>query len=196
MSNNDKLVADIVNILPQLQCKKCKYQDCKSYAEAVIFDKEDVNKCEPGGLSVIKNINKIKTNEKLIQKNKIENFAIANIDVEECIGCTICIKVCPVDAIIGARHQQHYIINNQCNGCELCISECPVDCMDMRKNSDNSSWVWPSEQSKYSKYLYYSKLERIENTKINIKNSNKIKSYVKDALIREQRGNQLIKEYE
>ena len=62
------------------------------------------------------------------------NYKIAHIHVEHCIGCTICIKVCPVDAILGAKLTQHHIISEYCNGCELCINECPTECMTMIDN--------------------------------------------------------------
>ena len=136
MNNKEKIKARILNALPQLQCKKCTYKDCESYANAIIFDNEKLNKCEPGSSHTEKQISNIlNKNIKLIESNEIKDFPIAKIKVEECIGCTICIKVCPVDAIIGARHKQHFIIDDQCNGCELCITECPVDCMEMIPNA-------------------------------------------------------------
>ena len=48
-----------------------------------------------------------------------------------CIGCTLCIQACPVDAIVGAAKQMHTVISNECTGCELCLPPCPVDCIAM-----------------------------------------------------------------
>ena len=58
--------------------------------------------------------------------------AIAVIDEVRCIGCTLCIAVCPVDAIVGATKLMHTVIAEACTGCELCIAPCPVDCITMR----------------------------------------------------------------
>ena len=123
--------------------------------------------------------------------------------MEECIGCTICIKVCPVDAIIGARHQKHYILNEQCNGCELCISQCPVDCMEMKPYKDNKDWVWPSIQADTSKAYYNNKNIRLmkikEAKKIARESTNKshqIKTYIQDVVSREKSKNNKVKEYE
>lgn len=56
---------------------------------------------------------------------------VAKIVEEECIGCVLCIKVCPVDAIVGAAKKMHTVITDQCTGCELCIAPCPMDCIKM-----------------------------------------------------------------
>lgn len=58
-------------------------------------------------------------------------FHIAKIREDECIGCTKCLKACPVDAIFGALNQMHVVIREECIGCELCIEPCPVDCIDL-----------------------------------------------------------------
>ena len=183
----------ILEVLPQLQCRKCTYNDCKSYAEAVVNDGENINKCEPGSDQTQFEISKILNNSNTgLNKSKIENYKIAKIDFDECIGCTICIKVCPVDAIIGARRQQHYIIDDQCNGCELCIEQCPVNCMSMIDNPKNESWQWPSPQSEISRANYNNKLERInklKQEKISLSKTynddKKIKDYLKQAIKRE-----------
>ena len=56
---------------------------------------------------------------------------VAVIDEALCIGCTLCIQACPVDAILGAAKQMHTVLRRDCTGCELCIPPCPVDCIDM-----------------------------------------------------------------
>jgi len=162
-----------------------------------------LNKCEPGGTHTENQLKNILKNNDPIKENRIKNYQIAEIRVEECIGCTICIKVCPVDAIIGARHQKHYILNDQCNGCELCISQCPVDCMEMQQPGDNKDWVWPSIQADTSQAYYNNKnmrLRKIKETKKmareNTNKSHKIKTYIQGVVSRKKSKNNKIKEYE
>ena len=56
---------------------------------------------------------------------------VAIIDEQTCIGCTLCIQACPVDAIVGAAKQMHTIVASLCTGCELCVKPCPVECITM-----------------------------------------------------------------
>tara|TARA_B110000008_G_scaffold189447_1_gene188224 strand:+ start:239 stop:832 length:594 start_codon:yes stop_codon:yes gene_type:complete len=165
MKNQKEIILKIIDALPQLQCKKCTYDDCKSYANAIVNNDEEINKCEPGSSFTELQLKNILDGVDKIEKNDIKAYKIASIDLDECIGCTICIKVCPVDAIIGARHQKHFIIDNICNGCELCIKQCPVDCMEMIINDEKLPWEWPSKQADLSKDSYYSKVSRNIRTK-------------------------------
>ena len=61
---------------------------------------------------------------------------IARIDENRCIGCTLCIKACPFDAIAGASKHMHTVITQFCTGCELCLPPCPVDCIDLEENTE------------------------------------------------------------
>ena len=205
MTSKDKDLKDIIlEALPQLQCKKCEYKDCEAYAEAIINNNESLNRCEPGSLQTENQLrNILRQSQKVITVNEIKKFSIAEIKHEDCIGCTICIKVCPVDAIIGAKHKIHFIINDQCNGCELCISECPVNCMEMIVNPAEESWAWPSQKSYQSKNFYNNKKLRLNNQKkekalarVRLASSAKIKSYIKDALLREENKRKQTKVYE
>ena len=201
--NNNNLINKITEVLPQLQCKKCEYQDCKSYASSIIDKKEKTNKCDPGGKETENQIKKILSkviSEPIIQSRK---HAIADIVRDECIGCTICIKVCPVDAIVGARHMIHRVLEDQCNGCELCIDECPVDCMSMVDNVDKKIWSWPSAQSELSKEQYYNKIERIARIKkekeVNrqkVLEERDMEDYIKYALDFQAKKFERIKKYE
>ena len=58
-------------------------------------------------------------------------YHLAHIRESECIGCTKCIAVCPVDAIVGSFGFLHQVVPDLCIGCGLCVPPCPVDCIDM-----------------------------------------------------------------
>ena len=185
-----------------MQCKKCKYDDCKSYSRAIVEDGEETDRCEPGSESTRVLIEDIKKGHFKKPSQNI-NYKIAHIHIEHCIGCTICIKVCPVDAILGAKLKQHHIINEYCNGCELCINECPTECMTMIDNPDIKLWSWPTDKSNQSKINYYSKIDRIEKIK-KVKEQKKqrlaenvnLREYVNKAIERESLKRKKIKTYE
>ena len=69
---------------------------------------------------------------------------VAVIDEEVCIGCVMCIKACPTDAIVGAAKRMHTVIEQDCTGCELCLEPCPVDCIDMlpHPQATQIDWRW------------------------------------------------------
>ena len=201
--NNNHLINKITEALPQLQCKKCEYQDCKSYASSIIEKKEKTSKCDPGGVETEKQIKKILSIELYEPIRQTKKHAIADIVRNECIGCTICIRVCPVDAIVGAKHMIHRVLEDQCNGCELCIDECPVDCMSMVDSVRQKNWSWPSAESNQSKEQYYNKIDRLARIKkekqINrekVLQEREMEDYIKYALDTESRKFEHIKKYE
>jgi electron transport complex protein RnfB len=128
-------------LLPQTQCGKCGYSGCRPYAIA-LANGASINKCPPGGLPTIQKLANL-LNTKVIpldpQCGEYAGPTIIKIREDECIGCTKCIQVCPVDAITGAAKLMHSVINFECTGCGLCIEPCPVDCIDIipvqRENS-------------------------------------------------------------
>ena len=122
----------IDRLLPQTQCGDCGFDGCLPYAEALVQNKVDINRCLPGGNETIKEVARFLGTEikPLYRESKNKN-TIALIDETVCIGCVKCITACPVDAIVGAPKQMHSIINQYCTGCELCIAPCPVDCISM-----------------------------------------------------------------
>ncbi|MGC1181808.1 RnfABCDGE type electron transport complex subunit B [Legionella sp.] len=128
-------VKEIDRLLPQTQCGECDYSGCLPYAEALAQGTATINKCPPGGMATIKALGALLQldatpylNEALV---KTRAPSVAVIRESECIGCTKCIKACPVDAIIGSGKLMHAVIAHECTGCGLCIAPCPVDCIEM-----------------------------------------------------------------
>ncbi|MEP6938926.1 MAG: RnfABCDGE type electron transport complex subunit B [Rudaea sp.] len=128
------LVHRIDALLPQTQCTRCGYPACLAYAEAIAAAEADINQCPPGGARGIAALAALlgRAARPLNPVNGVEKPAeVAVVDEAACIGCTKCIQVCPVDAIVGAAKFMHSVIGDECNGCELCIPACPVDCIAM-----------------------------------------------------------------
>ncbi len=126
------LVERIDALLPQTQCRRCGYADCRDYALAIAEDRADFNQCPPGGAAGIVMLAALldRTPKPLSSAHGVEGPALlAVIDEALCIGCTLCLQACPVDAIIGAAKRMHTVLNAQCTGCELCVAPCPVDCI-------------------------------------------------------------------
>ncbi|MEQ1533549.1 MAG: electron transport complex subunit RsxB [Sideroxydans sp.] len=139
------LVEKIDAVLPQTQCGQCGYPGCKPYAEAIAKGESDINLCPPGGDEGIHKLADLLGVEykPFGGDAQPKAKAIAFIDENTCIGCTLCIQACPVDAIVGAAKQMHTIIASECTGCELCLPPCPVDCISMDKIAEDiSNWKW------------------------------------------------------
>jgi electron transport complex protein RnfB len=121
-------------LLPQTQCGLCGYAGCRPYAEALATNAADINRCPPGGHEIIADLASLlgRAPKPLDTTRGITKApAVAMIDEAWCIGCTLCIQACPVDAIAGAAKVMHTVIAAECTGCELCIPPCPVDCIQM-----------------------------------------------------------------
>lgn len=142
----DPLVEKIDSILPQTQCGQCGFPGCKPYAEAIANGEAEINQCPPGGDENIHKLAELlgKEYKPLSEEHGVEKpKAVALIDEKICIGCTLCIQACPVDAIAGAAKQMHTIIADLCTGCELCIPPCPVECISMETvGATLDTWKW------------------------------------------------------
>ncbi len=127
------VVEQINQVLPQTQCGQCGYPGCKPYAEAIAKGEAPINQCPPGGQDGIRKLAELLDVEELElnPENGVEDEVDTIVEIVEadCIGCTKCIQVCPVDAIVGAAKHMHTIIGDECTGCDLCIPACPVDCI-------------------------------------------------------------------
>ena len=126
------VVEQINQILPQTQCGQCTYPGCKPYAEAIAAGEAPINQCPPGGDDVIRKLADLLDVEVLElnpDHGEISEDTVVEIVEQDCIGCTKCIQVCPVDAIVGAAKKMHTVIADECTGCDLCIPACPVDCI-------------------------------------------------------------------
>ena len=142
----DPIVEKIDAVLPQTQCGQCGYAGCRPYAEAIAAGEAEINLCPPGGETGVMTLAELLGRDptllntaSAVEKPKM----LAVIDEQSCIGCTLCIQACPVDAILGAAKHMHTVIARECTGCELCIAPCPVDCIHMTPIAETiTTWKW------------------------------------------------------
>jgi electron transport complex protein RnfB len=132
----DTLAECLDRALPQTQCTRCGYDGCRPYAEAIASGVADINRCPcpPGGDATIAVLARLAAREpKPLDAacGEHQPLRIARIDASRCIGCTLCIDACPVDAVLGAAKRMHAVMASLCSGCELCVAPCPVDCIEM-----------------------------------------------------------------
>lgn len=144
--SRERLAERIDAILPQTQCGQCGYAGCRPYAEAIAAGEADINQCPPGGEGGVIALAELlgRDPKPLNPENGAEKpKMLAVIDEQNCIGCTLCLQACPVDAILGAAKHMHTVIARECTGCELCLAPCPVDCIDMVPVAQNiGTWKW------------------------------------------------------
>ncbi len=130
----DLLIEKIDAILPQTQCRQCGLPGCRPYAAAITEGTANINQCPPGdeaGIQKLADLLGVRPIALNTAHGVPKPMAVALIDEQICIGCTLCIEACPVDAIVGATRQMHTVIAVECTGCELCLAPCPVDCISM-----------------------------------------------------------------
>jgi electron transport complex protein RnfB len=160
-------LADRINdALPQTQCTRCGFPDCKAYAQAIALDNAPINQCPPGGLEGVTVLSKITGRPALPlnPENGTEGpMTVAVIDEAWCIGCTLCLKVCPTDAILGSNKVMHTVIEAACTGCDLCLPVCPVDCIEMIPISDErTGWsAWSPALAQQARQRYEARQLRL-----------------------------------
>ncbi len=154
--------AQILDALPQTQCTRCGYPDCAGYAQAIAGGEAAINQCPPGGAEGVARLATL-TGQAPLPLNPefgIEGpLTVAVIDEDWCIGCTLCLKACPTDAILGGNKRMHTVIEPYCTGCELCIPVCPVDCIRMENISGErtgwASWSQPQADLARGRYAFH-----------------------------------------
>ena len=157
--------ARILAALPQTQCTRCGYPDCAAYAQAIAAGDAGINQCPPGGAEGVARLARL-TGLPAMPLSAAHGVeaprAVAVIDEAWCIGCTLCIKACPTDAILGANKRMHTVIEPYCTGCELCLPVCPVDCIVMVPVSGTATgWAaWSEAQADLARERYAASTRR------------------------------------
>lgn len=166
MHSPQALVPLLDAALPQTQCTRCGYPDCHAYAKAIAFEHAPINQCPPGGAEGVARLAALTQRpiEPVNPDNGIEGpRAMAIIDEQWCIGCTLCVKACPVDAIVGANKTMHTVLEAACTGCELCIPVCPIDCISLEPITGSASgWqAWSDAQAQEALSRYVQRADRL-----------------------------------
>ena len=134
--DGNPLVDQIDALLPQTQCGQCDFAGCRPYAEAIAKGEAQINQCPPGGQDGVDALAELLDVETLLLNEEFgENTTdhVVYVDEQVCIGCTLCIQACPVDAFVGASKVMTTVIEDECTGCDLCIPVCPVDCIHIKE---------------------------------------------------------------
>ncbi|GGC09786.1 ferredoxin [Oxalicibacterium flavum] len=200
-SDNRPLADRLEDLLPQTQCTKCGYPACRPYAEAMADGSASYNQCPPGGAEGVARLASV-LGKPVIPINPVNGFErarpVALIDEQLCIGCTLCIQACPVDAIVGAAKQMHTVVHALCTGCDLCVAPCPVDCITMVEvTPGRTGWdAWTQEQADEARARHDFRTERLKREKeendarLAAKAAAKLKELESEEISEEQKAEQ------
>jgi electron transport complex protein RnfB len=147
-------------LLPQTQCTQCGYDGCRPYADAIAAGETPINRCPPGGQEGVESLARLLQVASLpLDRGRGEPgpLKVAVIDETHCIGCTLCIQACPVDAILGANKHMHTVLADWCTGCDLCVAPCPVDCISM----EPAAKTWGEADAKLARSRHGARLARV-----------------------------------
>jgi Na+-translocating ferredoxin:NAD+ oxidoreductase subunit B len=161
----DALTQRLHEALPQTQCTRCGYADCLAYAAAIADDSQAINRCPPGGQEGVRRLAALTSRPVLPLDLACGNEGergVVHIDEAWCIGCTLCIKACPVDCIVGAPKRMHTVVEADCTGCMLCVPACPVDCIvQTTATPGRKGWdAWSAEQADAARAAYEARTAR------------------------------------
>ena len=164
-TQGNSLADRLDDALPQTQCTRCGYPDCRGYAQAMAAGEADINRCPPGGAEGVARLAALtgRPVRPIDPACGVEApRSVAVVDEAWCIGCTLCIKACPVDCIVGASRQMHTVMEDQCTGCELCLPACPVDCIEMVNVSGGATgWqAWSADLARDARQRYQARQTR------------------------------------
>ncbi len=162
-----ELASSLLDALPQTQCRRCGYDDCRGYAEAIAIDAAAIDRCPPGGAEGVARLAGL-SGRAVVPIDAACGVegprTVAIVDEAWCIGCALCLKACPVDAIVGAAKQMHVVIGELCTGCELCLPVCPVDCISLvNASGTRTGWsAWSTAEADRARDRYAAHRLRLE----------------------------------
>jgi electron transport complex protein RnfB len=157
----------LLDVLPQTQCRQCGFDGCAPYAKAILDGTAEINQCPPGGQVGIDRIAAL-LNRSSVPLNLDHGVeaprVVAVIQEATCIGCTLCIQACPVDAIMGSAKQMHTVVEDYCTGCRLCVPPCPMDCIELAVvEKDKTGWqAWSQAQAQQAKHRFEARERRLK----------------------------------
>ncbi|MDE2235062.1 MAG: RnfABCDGE type electron transport complex subunit B [Gammaproteobacteria bacterium] len=162
------LTDQIDALLPQTQCRRCGFEDCRAYADAIAKGETGIDRCPPGGLETLRALAALTGQQAERVDPSLGGYTPGNVAFvieDDCIGCTKCIQACPVDAIVGAAKLMHTVVEALCTGCELCVPPCPVDCIRMQPARGVTEGILvpeaPTPRADFFRARYRSRRERL-----------------------------------
>ncbi|MES2211754.1 MAG: RnfABCDGE type electron transport complex subunit B [Pseudomonadota bacterium] len=201
----DKYTADIDACLPQLQCGRCGFNGCAPYAQAIAAGTAPINRCAPGGQATIDALAAVCEVPTLVPEPQTEhpvtwNNQVAFVHESACIGCTLCLRACPTDAIVGAIQQMHTIIAEDCTGCRLCEPVCPTQCIEIVQRETVTAPTWnpnsasDKQQAESSRTRYHAHLARLQESKA-LAQQKQMRQEIKESLqrVKQRRANSTLK---